>query len=339
MSQYSTTTNNHYDEILTNLVIGEMQGVDNFVADKIFPQYPVAKKTDKYYKWERDSFNRVGEMKPWAYGTPVENVEPKFSDDTYSCDVYALGTSMNQDEVANADAALRIRQAKLLNLTTNVRIDRERKFLNTFFAAGAWGTDWTGVASNPTATQVIHWDDYTNSNPVEDVIRMKTEMFVASGGVGRPNVALVTQDVMDVLYTHPIIIAQASGGATRANPTYRLENADVARALGLDEILVQDALENTAAEGAAEALGFMESKKFALYYRQPAGGGWMVPSAGFIFTWTAEAMNSGYGMEVHSFTGEYLQEQGIAERLQIRMAYDMKITSSNMGGIITDILS
>ena len=49
---FLTARDVHIDGPLTNLTIANIQSNEGFVADKIFPQVPVSKKTDKYYIWD-----------------------------------------------------------------------------------------------------------------------------------------------------------------------------------------------------------------------------------------------------------------------------------------------
>jgi hypothetical protein len=44
-----TASQVHIDQPLTNLTVAYLQSQDNFIADKVFPNVPVDKKTNKYY--------------------------------------------------------------------------------------------------------------------------------------------------------------------------------------------------------------------------------------------------------------------------------------------------
>ena len=56
----------HIDQPLTNLTIAYLQNTTGFIADKVFPNVPVSKLTDKYYIYNREDFNRSGNVKPLA---------------------------------------------------------------------------------------------------------------------------------------------------------------------------------------------------------------------------------------------------------------------------------
>lgn len=333
-----TPSDVHIDVPLTNLTVAYAQSETNFIADKVFPNVPVSKKTDKYYIYDRENFIRKGQRKPLAPGTAPETVGMTVSTDSYSVNTFGLSTQWDFETLANADDMLQLRSSGANMLQMLNMVDRENDWMDTYFAASVWDTEYTGVANadNDTAAEVTQWDDYTNSTPIVDVRNAKRAAQIASGGFV-PNVMVVTQDVHDTLCDHPDILARINGGATTGNPALADEQ-QLARIFGVEEYLVSRAVENTAKEGATESLSFISEKKAALYYR-PVAPGLMVPAAGYNFVWDALEKSSGYGVNVYSFTNDELARKGIAEEIQVIQAYDMKVVSSEMGVFFNTILS
>jgi hypothetical protein len=327
----------HVDTPLTNLTVAYMQSTTGFVADKVFPNVPVDKKTNKYYIYNRADFNRIGNVKPRAPGTSVEMVGMSLSTDTYSIEEYALGSRFDFETLANEDTMLDIQSASTSMLTMQLMIDREKKWAAEYFGASIWTTDYAGVASSPVAgTSVIHWDDYTNSTPIINVTTAKREAQLASGGF-IPNIMVVTRDVRDVLVNHPDILARLNGGAT-VTDTALVTDSKLAEIFGVSRFLISDAIQNTGKDGLAEVLSFINTGKAALYY-SPAAPGLMVPAAGYNFTWASLTNASGYGVEIKSYADDALARVGIARQLECIMAYDMKVVSADMGIMFTDILA
>jgi hypothetical protein len=333
-----TASQVHVDTPLTNLTVAYMQSTDGFVADKVFPNVPVDKKTNKYYIYDRANFNRTGNVKPRAPGTSVEMVGMSLSTDTYSIEEYALGTRYDFETLANQDTMLDIQASGTSMLTMQLMIDREKKWATSYFGTGIWTTEYTGVANadNDTAAEVTQWDDYTNSTPIIDVTTAKRTAQLASGGF-IPNVMVVTRDVLDTLVNHPDILARLNGGAT-VTDTALVTQAKLAEIFGVSRFLVSDAIQNTGAEGLTEALSFINTKKAAIYY-SPAAPGLMVPAAGYNFTWASLDNASGYGIEIKSYADDALARVGIARQLECIMAYDMKVVSADMGIYFASILS
>ena len=325
----------HIDAPLTNLTIAYLQDQNNFIADKVFPNVAVSKKTDKYYIYDRANFNRT-EVQARAPRTKAPRVGLSISTDSYSADVYSLSTDFDFETLANEDQALNIRAAAAQMLTYQLLIDREAKWVSSFFGTGIWTTNYAGVASSPSAGQVIQWSDYTNATPIVDITNARRAMMLASGGF-KPNKMVVTRDVRDTLINHPDILARLNGGATVTN-TALVTDAKLAEIFEVQEFLVIDAIENTAAEGLSESMSFMATKKAALYYA-PASSGLMVPSAGYNFTWNSLDNASGYGIDIRSYTGDFLRVEGISELLEANMAYDQKVVGADLGVFFTTIIA
>jgi hypothetical protein len=163
----------HIDQPLTNLTLAFVQSQENFIADKVFPLVGVDRQSDKYYIYDRDNMNRKGDVQKLAPRTEVNRIGMSISNDSYFADVYGLGMDFDEQTLANEDAALDIRTQGASELMNRVMIHRENEFASTFFTDGVWGVNWDGVASSPSATEVINWDDYTNSTPIEDVTRLR----------------------------------------------------------------------------------------------------------------------------------------------------------------------
>jgi len=325
----------HIDAPLTNLTIAYLQDQNNFIADKVFPNVAVSKKTDKYYIYDRANFNRT-EVQARAPRTKAPRVGLSVSTDSYSADVYSLSTDFDFETLANEDQALNIRAAAAQMLTYQLLIDREAKWVSSFFNTGIWTTNYAGVASSPSTGQVLQWSDYTNATPIVDITNARRAMMLASGGF-KPNKMVVTRDVRDTLINHPDILARLNGGATVTN-TALVTDAKLAEIFEVQEFLVIDAIENTAAEGLSESMSFMATKKAALYYA-PASSGLMVPSAGYNFTWNNLDNASGYGIDIRSYTGDFLRVEGIAELLEANMAYDQKVVGADLGVFFNTIIA
>lgn len=326
----------HIDQPLTNLTIAFLQSTTGFIADKVFPKVAVARKTDKYYIYNRADFNRVGQVQPRGPRTKAPVVGMSLSQDSYAIDVFSLATNFDFETLANADAALALREAGSQMLTMQLLIDREIKWASTFLAASVWGTDWTGVSSAPGANQVRQWSDYVNSTPIQDVTNIMRTVQLKAGGF-KPNVMVVGKEVRDVLIHHPTILNRLNGGATVSN-TALITDAKLAEIFGVEEFLVMETVKNTAAEGLTEANAFIAGKVAGFYYR-PKSAGLMVPSAGYTFTWAQLDNASGDGVDIRSYSGEYLAREGIAEELEANMAYDHKVVSADLGAFITTVIA
>jgi hypothetical protein len=309
----------HIDQPLTNLTIAYVQDQTNFVADKVFPTVGVDKQSDKYYIYDRDNMNRSGDVKALAPRTEVNRIGMSLSNASFYADVYGLGMDFDQQTIANEDAALDIRAAGAQTLTNRLLIHREEQFASNFFAASVWGSE---------STPSNLWSDYTNSTPIADVTTARRTMQLKSGGF-KPNTMVVGKEVRDQLINHPDILGRLNGGATVTN-TALITNAKLAEIFEVENFYVMEAVKNTSVEGVAESNAFIGGKH-ALLVHSPASAGLMTPAAGVTFAWNNLQGVNNLGVTVESFSDDALKRQQVAEHIQVKMSYDMKVTGADLG--------
>ena len=314
-----TPSSVHIDQPLTNLTLAYVQSQENFIADKVFPTVGVAKQSDKYYIYDRASMNRSGDVKKLAPRTEVDRIGLALSNSSYFADVYGLGMDFDEQTLANEDAALEIRAAGAQTLVNRILIDREEKFASTFFAAGVW----TGQS-----TPANLWSDYTNSTPITDVTTARRAMQLTSGGY-KPNTMVVGKEVRDILINHPDILARLNGGATVSN-TALVTNAKLAEIFEVENFFVMEAVKNSGAEGLAESNAFIGGKH-ALLTHTPSSAGLMTPAAGLTFAWNSISGVNNLGVSIESFSDDALKRMQVAEHIQAKMAYDMKVVGADLG--------
>ena len=309
----------HIDQPLSNLTLAYVQEQTNFVADKVFPVVGVQRQSDKYYIYDRANMNRSGDVKKLAPRTEVSRIGMAISNDSYYADVYGIGMDFDEQTIANEDAMLEVRAAGAQTLINRVMIEREQQFASTFFTAGAWSTD---------VTPANLWSDYTLSTPITDVTTARRTMQLKSGGF-KPNTMVVGKEVRDILVNHPDILARLNGGATVSN-TALITDAKLAEIFEVENFYVMESVANTAAEGLAEVNGFIGGKN-ALLVHTPRASGLMTPAAGLTFAWNNIPGVNNLGITVESFSDDALKRQQVAEHIQVKMAYDMKIVGADLG--------
>jgi hypothetical protein len=311
----------HVDQPLTNLTLAYAQSQENFIADKVFPTVGVSKQSDKYYIYDRANMNRTGDVEKLAPRTEVNRIGMTLSTSSYFADVYGLGMDFDEQTLANEDAMLDIRSAGAETLAMRLMIHREEQFATNFFSTGVWGTDNTLSGTD-------QWSDYTNSTPIQDVTAARRAVQLASGGF-KPNTMVVGKEVRDKLINHPDILARLNGGATVTN-TALITDAKLAEIFEVENFYVMEAVKNSSVEGVAESNAFIGGKNALLAYT-PSTAGLMSPAAGLTFAWNnLEGVNN-LGITVESFSDDALKRQQIAEMIQVKMSYDMKVVGAALG--------
>ena len=323
-----TPSSVHLDQPLSNLTLAYVQEQSNFIADKVFPTVGVARQSDKYYVYDRANMNRAGDVKKLAPRTEVNRIGMAVSNSAYYAEVFGLGMDFDEQTLANEDEVLSIRQAGAETLMMRLLIDREERFASTFFANGVWSSGASGAANG--AGTPVYWNDYTNSLPIQDVTAASRVMQLKSGGY-KPNTMVIGKEVRDVLINHPNILSRLNGGSTINNPAL-IVDAKLAEIFGVENFFVMEAVKNTAVEGitADEVNAFIGGKNALLCYT-PKSTGLMSPAAGMTFAWNSIPSVSNLGITVESFSDEALKRVGVAEEIQVKMAYDMKVVGADLG--------
>jgi hypothetical protein len=319
----------HVNQPLTSISIAYMQRESNFIATRVFPAIPVSKQSDLYYIYNQDDFFR-DEMKERAPATESAGSGYGLTTGSYFARRWALHKDIPDEVRANQDSMLDADRDATRWLTQKALIRREKIWNSTYFTTGVWGTDITGVAAAPSGNQVLQWNDVA-ANPIEDVRAGKRAVLQRTGI--EPNKMVLGRPVYDVLVDHPDIIARLSNGQTPGGPAKG--NLDRLKEIfDLDDILVMNATENTAAEGATGSYSFIGGKKALLCYTTPTPG-LMQPSAGYHFNWTGL---TGAGPDTNRIR-RFRLELRDADRIEIDMAFDAKMTGAPLGYFFTSIIA
>lgn len=317
-----TPSDVHVNAPLTNISIAFLQNANDFVASKVFPNISVSKQSDRYYVYNRGDFNR-DEMALRAPGT--ESAGSGYTLDntpTYYAPRHSIHKDIPDEVRANADAVLNPDREATVFVTHKALIKREKIFAANHFTTGKWATDITGVASSPGAGQVLQWSD-ANSDPIVEVRKGKRVVRESTGY--EPNKLVLGRPVFDALLDHPDIIDRIKYGQTVGAPA-QANAATLAALLGVEEILVMNAIENTAKEGQTAAHSFIGGKK-ALLCHSATAPGLMTPSAGYTFSWTGLLGAGAEGNRIRTFR---LEQLGV-DRVEIDMCFDQKLVASELG--------
>ena len=325
----------HIDQPLSNLTLAYVQSQETFIADKVFPVVGVSKQSDKYYIYDRANMNRAGDVKVLAPRTEVNRIGMAISDSSYFTDVRGLGMDFDEQTIANEDDVLEIRAAGAQTLMMRMLLDREANFASTFFVNNVWTTSVTG-ATAASGNQPVLWDDYVNSTPIQNVTLAMRTAQLSSGGF-KPNTLVVGKEVRDILINHPDILGRLNQGSTINNPAL-VNDGKLAEIFGVENFFVMEAVNNTAAEGLTEVNAFIGGKNALLCYT-PKATGLMTPAAGMTFAWNNIPGVNNLGVTVESYSDDALKRQQVAEHIQVKMSYDMKVVGPDLGYFFNAIVT
>lgn len=227
----STGRDLHIDTPLSNVVVGRRP--DGFIADQLLPITQVSKRSDVFYKYDHMESRRYeADLTKRAPATKSNKVHFTVSSDTFYAENYALGTSLTQEDAANADEVLDWANSQIMFLNDMVMFDYERRVADLCRASTSVHTT-TNVATA--------WSNRTGSRPMDDLVDIIENYRQVAGT--KPNRVIIPEAVMvklrandqfrDVLYGD-------RGGLVTAE--------QIASLIGVDQVMVPMSQINTAGE-------------------------------------------------------------------------------------------
>lgn len=310
-----TASDVHIDAPLTNMSLGFMQSADAFVASRVFPLVGVTKQSDKYFTYDRGYWYR-NEMKKRGAGTESAGGGYAISSAEYFCDVYALHKDVDDDTRGNADTPISIDRDTSDFLSLQALLNLEKLWAATYFTTSVWTTDKV-----PTTT----WDD-PSSDPVGD-IETGVTTIIGSTGVDPERLKLtVGYEVWEKLKHHPDLVDRIKYGQSGAGSPAMVTPQAIAAVVGVGELLVARAVENSANEGQTNSFAFINGKHGLISYA-PERPGLRTPSAGYTMAWTSRTGSNPAGTVVSRFRMDQLK----SDRYEIEHSFDQKVVSADLG--------
>ena len=174
------------------------------------------------------------------------------------------------------------------------------------------------MAAAPGAGQILQWDN-ANSTPLQDVDDYRDQVLQATGF--EPNVMVLGRKVFRKLKQHPQIV-------DRIKYTQKgiITQDLLAQFFGVDKLVVPGGINNTAKEGAVDAMDFIFSGTEVLMAYSAPNPGLEQPTAGYTFAWTGLIPGGGLQAAVHRLR----EEKRHSDWFEVRMAYDMKSIATDL---------
>jgi len=241
----------HVDAVLTNY--SQQYKNEALIAGDVLPIIPVMKRSDKFFKYDKDQRFTLPSTKIGPKSEAGE-VELSLSTDNYSVEDYALQEFVSRAEQENADSPLNPERDAVDFLMELLMLDFEKRVADKVFAAATYPT-----GNKTLLAGVNQWSDTVNAKPINDIMTGLDATFV------RPNIAVFGAESWKAFRQHPQII-DAVKGATRSQGAKGgiASREDVAALFELDAILVGRSRRNTAAKGQTAAFGRLWGKHCSL---------------------------------------------------------------------------
>ena len=238
------------------------------IADAVMPRVQVGKSTFKWLEYDFAEGVTIPETAVGRKGRPTE-VEFTATEQTGATEDRALDDVVPNDDIADAPEGSGIDPLGQATegLTNLILLAREVR-------VAAAAQDSSNFTHNSALTSTARWDDYSSgiSDPGKDVLDAINTPLV------RPNVAVTSLAVLNVLRRHPKIVAALSASGTKEGMVSRQQLIEF---FELDDLLVGAGWVNTAKPGQTPSYARVWGKSFTLIRRAPITTTRGEPSWGF----------------------------------------------------------
>ena len=298
----------HVDQVLTQISVGWPNG--GMLGPVFFPAVRVAKQSDKYYVFGRESWGVFPGGDYRAPGTVANEIPGlNVSTDSYFAIEHSLQIPITDEEKENADAPLDPFRDGTELVTSKLLLARELAIKTKMTTASNYA-----AGLSVTLSGTSQFNDYTNSDPI-GVIKtgrraVHDQIFMD------PNVIAIPYQVMTQLEDHPDFIERIKY-SQRGIVTDEL----IAALIGIPRIVTAGAGYNSANPGQAASLGYIWGKDIVMAY-VPDRPGLKTPAFGYEFVWRYP----GGGEQV---TDRWREEQRKSDLVRVSRRYDLKFVAKN----------
>ncbi len=293
----------HVNQLLSNVSVQYKNG--EYIADKVFPIVPVKKDTDLYRVYDRNF--KVPETKRAPKGVANE-MGFEFSTASYALEQHALKDYVGVDEEQNNDIG------SLQVDTTESLTDAIMRRMELSVASLFTTTNWSLNVSLATAQQFS-----LNTITSDPVATFDTAASVIISNSGKtPNFGILPRDGYVSVKNHVSVL-------DRVKYTSSEVSENIIKALiGLPELLVPTAIQDTAAQGVAVSMSAFFADKAFVGWKPASGGGMKTPSCGYTFMSSQPRVRSWFDQERN------------ATAIEVEVKFQPKVVASLTGYLISD---
>lgn len=298
------------DQVLTNMSVAYQNG--DLIGTQIMPRVEVNGRTGFFYTFDKSKFNihdsrRTGTsranritngMTKTAYGPLMEqSLEEPIE--------YEIRDTYPSPHDARVDATESVTEALDLGLEQEI---------------ATLLTNTSNITQNVTLSGTDQFSDYANSDPFA-VFQTGIDTIKAATGT-TPNRLIIGYQVWSKLRHHPDLLGRMSVASVRVLTTQML--ADL---IGVEEVMVGDAVYNTADEGQTPSLSYLWGKHALLAYVQSSPG--------------IRKISLGYTLQVADarYVDRWDEPQVKAEFVRANDYYEAKLVAAEAGYLIKNAVA
>lgn len=238
------------DPVMTAIVVAFRN--KRLIADEVLPRVPVGKKEFKYYKFTFEESFTVPNTRVGRRSKPNE-VSFSAKETTDACEDFGLDDPVPQDDINEAPANYNPLNRSAEGLMDLVLLDREIRAANLVFDANKYN-----AANKVVLAGGDQFSDFVASDPIEVIMDCLDSMIM------RGNVAIFGRAAFSKVIRHPKVLKAVHGNSGDSGVATRRQIAEL---FELEDVLVGEALFNTAKKGETASLSRAWGKHISLIYR------------------------------------------------------------------------
>ena len=306
----------HNDGTLANISVQYKN--EDYIGTQLMPIVPVAKKSDKYFIYSKRDRLAAPDDSVSNRSTPNEITETR-STSNYSVKPYALLDFIDSSDLANQDAPLNEMIDLVAAVNEALALAQEKRHAAVLTTAGNFATTSTKAGTT-------QWSDYATytESPYEAVATAIDAIWQPAAGSSRL-IGYASRAVFNKLRRHPTVITDF-----KHQSGLRLPNrTQLAEYLGLDDLLVGAAWEDTANEGQTVSLSRIWGKHFGVV-RVATSPGIRHASFGYTFRFGAKETHEWFDPKPGVKGGYYAK---------VGHEVDEKVVASDTGYLMLNVVA
>jgi hypothetical protein len=321
------------DAYLTNYSFGLQMQDGVFVAGAASSRIPVTQEAGKINVYPPGYFWRdEAKVRPLG-GRPVQ-VGYAVTEDVYFAEEWALEHVIDDRTRQNSRLQGRLDENATRLLTTKQMIRADRIWATSFFVAGVWGMEVTGVAAGPVADQFLSWADDASS-PLSDIEDWKERIRAGTGM--EPNTLVLGSNVRKRLKNHPEFVDRIKYTSSAA-----ITNQVMATMFEIENLRVARAIYNSAEErlptddnGGENFQYIVDPDSMWLGYIDPTP---TLDSPTAIATFAWDSLVPGQTNDMGGVISRGRDGRAYSDYFHSRQAFGMRKVSDDLAVFITDVL-
>lgn len=287
-----------------------------YVADKVLTPLTVSQKSGIIGAYGNSHIRLSDDLMGGEAGAKRAKPIERKIDTTYLVETHGLEGIVTPDDYANVEKPFDAEADEVAGLTHLVLTNKERAFSSQMFS--------TTVFSGRVTTPGTKYGS-SSSDPLADI---KTAQNAVLDGCGmNPNAVVMSQKVFNTLKYHPQL-ADVLG--YKYNQVGSLSVQDIANAFNVDEIIIANAMYNSAKEGQSDSLSQIWADSILFYVKPKSAAKYQV--------------SLGYSMKMGGLLGRQVYKYDMnnppgSTGIIVQDSYQCKIVNVNAGYLLNSVLA